>query len=91
MSVSTPEPADDIAAEILRRLTVSTSRWLTVEEAAEYARVSFSMINSWMAERKLPYSKLGKIKPGRIRNTARVVIDRQDLDRFLESCKVAAV
>ena len=56
------------------------SRWLTIPQAAVYASVSIKFIRTLIWSRDLKYTKAGK----------RFIIDRQELDRWLEANKVTA-
>jgi excisionase family DNA binding protein len=56
---------------------------LTVKQAARYAGVSPSLVYGWIGSRVLAHYRLGnKGKRGRI------LIDRADLDSFLDSNRV---
>jgi excisionase family DNA binding protein len=61
--------------------TERTNRFLTVAEAADFARVSKAIIYQLVAERRLPHLRIG-LGRGCIR------ITQQDLDEFLEKCRV---
>lgn len=56
---------------------------MTVEEAAEQARVSSSMIYQWCDERRLTHYRLG----GKGRR-GKILICPRDLARFLETQKI---
>lgn len=57
-------------------------RWFRRREAAEYMGVCLSTLDALMAERSLPFAKLSpKV----------VVLDRDDLDRWVERQKTPAV
>jgi excisionase family DNA binding protein len=65
-------------AEGQRRITwyqEEGKRWLNVKEAAEYVSCSVWAIQQLIRDGKLPYRKVGR----------RFVVDRIDLDRYLES------
>lgn len=54
--------------------TDTSSRGLTVQEAAKYLSTTVPAIRQLIYRRELPFVKIGK----------RHIIDRQDLDRFIE-------
>ena len=56
----------------------------TVQEAAEHANVSASLIYLWCAERRLPHIRLGQTG-----KRGKVLIDEEDLKRFLETARLA--
>ena len=53
------------------------ARWLRVEDAAKYARVSVHYVRGLLRKRELPPVRTGKHS----------IIDRLDLDAFLEKLK----
>jgi excisionase family DNA binding protein len=53
-------------------------RYFTVKEAAAYCAVTVWQVRTWQWERSVPFAKLG----------ARIVFDRADLDKYIESQKV---
>lgn len=55
-------------------------RFLTVKEAASYMAATIWFVRCLAWDRKVPHVKLGK----------RVVFDKADLDRYIESQKVKA-
>jgi excisionase family DNA binding protein len=55
-------------------------RWMTVAEAAAYARISRSGLYQFVASGRLPIRKLG----------ARTLVDRGDVDRLIESGTASA-
>lgn len=57
------------------------ARLLTLREAAAYLRVSYWTVRSWVESGRLPHVRL----PGR----RLLRIDRADLDRLVEGCRVA--
>lgn len=58
---------------------------LTAKQAAEYATVSLSLMYQWIEQRRIPHLRAGgKNKRGKI------LIDKEDLDRFLVTLKVSA-
>jgi excisionase family DNA binding protein len=60
--------------------------WLTVEETAEYTRLSLSTVNRLIAAEKIASSVI-ETRPG-TRN-ARRLIHRDDCDAYLKSCRTA--
>jgi excisionase family DNA binding protein len=56
---------------------MTQSHWLSVEEAATFARVSVPTIRRWLAEEGL--TKFQPAGP-----SGRILIDRDDLNAFLE-------
>ncbi len=56
---------------------------LTPKQAAHAAGVSLSLIYEWCDERRLPHYRLG----GRGKR-GKILIALDDLQRFLESCRV---
>lgn len=56
------------------------TRWFTIPQAAAYAGVSVKFIRTLIWSRSLRYTKAGK----------RFIVDRQDIDTWLESNKVSA-
>lgn len=57
------------------------ARLLTLREAAAYLGVSYWTVRSWIESGRLPHVRL----PGR----RLLRIDRADLDRLVEACRVA--
>lgn len=57
-----------------------SARWFTIPQAAAYAGVSVKFVRSLIWSRALRYTKAGK----------RFIIDRHDIDAWLESNKVSA-
>ncbi len=55
-------------------------RYLAAPQAAEYMKVSLSWLRKKTATGELPHSKLGH----------RVVYDREDLDEYIQSRKIAS-
>ena len=60
--------------------TTESKRWFTIPEAASYAGVTVKFIRTLIWSHDLRYTKAGK----------RFIIDRQELDAWLESNKVTA-
>lgn len=58
-------------------------RKLTPKEAAEHARISLALIYQLCDERRLPHYRVG----GRGKR-GKILINPDDLDTFLETCKV---
>jgi excisionase family DNA binding protein len=56
---------------------------LTPKQAAERAGVSLSLVYRWCDERRLPHYRFG----GQGRR-GRIMIAPDDLDQFMESCRV---
>lgn len=56
------------------------SRGVTVQEAAAYLSTTVPAIRRLISKRELPYLKLGK----------RFILDRQDLDKWIERRKRTA-
>jgi hypothetical protein len=69
-------------------------RLLSLEEGAEYLGVSFWTLRDWVLAGHVPTVQLPGLRPregARARPTLRrVLVDREDLDRFIESRKVPA-
>jgi excisionase family DNA binding protein len=63
---------------------VDAKRKLTPKEAADYAGVSDSMIYQWCDERRLAHYRVG----GKGRR-GKILIDPDDLDAVLASCRIA--
>lgn len=59
---------------------LSEKRWFRIPEAARYAGTAIWFIRSLLWAGKVPYLRCGK----------RFIIDKNDLDRFLESEKQGA-
>jgi hypothetical protein len=59
--------------------------WLTPRQAAKCAEVSVSLVYQWCDERLLTHFRLG----GRGKR-GRIMIDEEELDTFLDSCRVRA-
>jgi excisionase family DNA binding protein len=57
--------------------TSALPRMLTIPESAEYLRSSVKFVRSLIWSRTLPYIRAGK----------RYVIDREDIDRWIERTK----
>ena len=55
----------------------TVKRLISVEETAKYLGVQMSTIYSWAWRRKIPSVKIGR----------RLLFDREDLDRMIESGK----
>ncbi|MGA2813281.1 MAG: excisionase family DNA-binding protein [Candidatus Acidiferrum sp.] len=60
---------------------VNDSRWLSVREAAAYIKATNWFMEELCRDRKIPYKRNGK----------KFVIDRQDLDAYMEAGKTAIV
>ena len=60
---------------------VNGGRYLTRREAAQYLRISLMSLHSLMVKKRIPV-----IRP----TPKRVLLDRGDLDRYLESTKEPA-
>lgn len=60
-----------------------SANWLTVKQAAEYAKVSTGLVYQWVKTSALPHYRLGA---GGKRGCIRV--DPGDLIAFLKSCRV---
>ena len=56
-------------------------RLLSIDEAAARLGVSKYTLRGWLFQRRLPHVKLGR----------RVLVDPNDLDRFIETSRVKAV
>jgi excisionase family DNA binding protein len=59
----------------------SISKKWSVEQAAEALGVSPHTIRAWLRQRRVPYLKLGR----------RVLLDPQDVQRFIDSNRVESV
>lgn len=57
------------------------SQWLTIDEAAAYLNTSRRFIERLVAQRRVPFSKMGKF----------VRLQREDLDAFAEAGRVEAM
>ena len=57
-----------------------TSRWLSIRESARYIRATNWFVEELCRSHQIPYKRNGK----------KFVLDRQDLDRFMEAGKVTA-
>jgi len=57
------------------------SRWLTIDEAAAYLNTSRRFVERLVAQRRIPFSKLGKF----------VRLERKDLDAFAQAGRVEAI
>ena len=60
---------------------MNSSRWLSVREAASYIRATNWYVGELCRAHKIPFVRCGK----------RFVLDRQDLDAYMESGKIAAI
>lgn len=58
----------------------SKGDYTTVPQLAEYLQISKRTIFSWIYQRKIPYSKIGR----------RVVFKREDIEQWCEGKKVKA-
>jgi excisionase family DNA binding protein len=58
----------------------SKGEYMTVPQLAEYLQISKSTIFSWIYQRKIPYSKIGR----------RVMFKREDIVQWCEDKKVKA-
>jgi excisionase family DNA binding protein len=58
---------------------IDNGRWLSVREAATYIRGTNWFVETLCRSKQIPYKRNGK----------KFVIDRQDLDRYMESGKTA--
>jgi excisionase family DNA binding protein len=54
---------------------------LDVSDAARFLGVKEPTIRAWVAQRRLPYYKLG----------GRVLLDKKELEQFREACRVEAI
>jgi excisionase family DNA binding protein len=52
-----------------------------VSDSARFLGVKETTIRAWVAQKRLPYYKLGR----------RVLFDIKDLQKFVEACRVEAV
>ena len=59
--------------------------WLSVEQAAEYAQVSVSLVYEWCSTRLTHY------RLGTQNRRGKIFIDPADLDAFLQTLKVTPV
>jgi excisionase family DNA binding protein len=60
---------------------MQTTNLLSVDEAAARLGVSKYTLRGWLFQRRLPHVKLGR----------RVLVDPNDLDRFIETSRIEAV
>jgi hypothetical protein len=59
----------------------TTRRWLSLQDSAHYAGVSKRLIEIWEKAGHITVSRI--ITPGNVKG--RVLVDRESLDRFIES------
>lgn len=64
------------------------ARWLKTIEAADYARVTVSMIRKWIAEGALPVSVTRNKRDLHGRGGGGYVLDRHDIDKLMDQLKV---
>lgn len=62
---------DALATAIAERLDIRP--WMSVDEAAEYLRVSRSTVEKLIARKEIPFSRIG----------SRVLLNRHELDAWL--------
>lgn len=65
--------------QALPPISTSEARMLTVQSAADYLSSTAWFVRTLAWEKKVPYVRLGK----------RLLFDRRDLDKFIESQKVS--
>lgn len=63
----------------------ASERWMDYDRAASYMNVSTTTVKGWVSAKMIPYAKMGSS------NRAKVLLDRSDLDAFIESHKVKAI
>ena len=65
-------------------------RLLSLDAAAKYAGISYWTLRGLVHAGHLPAVRLPSARARDGRNARRILIDRQDLDRFIASCKECA-
>jgi excisionase family DNA binding protein len=72
-----PDPYTNSLVRCEGELHQMRSRGITIQEAAAYLSTTVPAIRRLISTRELPFTKLGK----------RFILDRQDLDKWLEKKK----
>lgn len=62
-------------------VSLQEKRWWTVEDVAAYLSVKKSTIYSWVSDKKIPYFRRGGL----------VRFRQDDIDAWMESCKVEVI